>query len=264
MNLYSTLLVTDNDAIRTVTLNRPERRNALTSTMIAELTQEFKAFGEDPTSLVMILTGADEAFCSGLDLEELQKMAGQTEAAQRESSDVIAAMMLALYEVPKPTIAAVNGAAVAGGMGLATICDFTYAVAEAKFGYPEVKIGFIPAIVSAFLRNQVGEKQARDLLLSGRLISAAEAEAMGLITKVVDAGGLMQSVEELTALLLKNSPASLMATKALLREQSAAQLSKDLASAAEANAASRRTRDFAEGLHAFLEKRKPKWTGRQV
>ena len=262
MKLYDTITVTDKAAVRTVTLNRPERRNALTATMIAELTQAFTAFGEDAASLVMVLTGAGEAFCSGLDLEELQKMASQTEAEQRQSSDAIASMMRTLYEIPKPTIAAVNGAAVAGGMGLATICDFTYAASDAKFGYPEVKIGFVPAIVSAFLRNQVGEKQACDLLLTGRLIAAAEAEAMGLVTKVVEAALLLQSVEEVAALLLKNSPASLRATKALMRTQGAAQLSVDLADAAEANAASRKTDDFAEGLSAFLEKRKPRWTGR--
>ena len=262
MKIYATISVTDAAVVRTITLARPERRNALTAVMIEELTHAFHAFAEDAASLVLIVTGAGEAFCSGLDLEELQKMAAQTEAAQQESSDAIAAMMRTLYEIPKPTIAAVNGAAVAGGMGLATICDFTYAVAEAKFGYPEVKIGFIPAIVSAFLRRQVGEKQASDLLLSGRLILAAEAAAMGLVTRVVDAAMLMPAVEELAASLVKNSPTSLRATKKLLREQGAAQLGTDLAVAAQANAAMRRTSDFAEGLDAFLQKRKPRWTGR--
>ena len=262
MKAYSTITVADNGPVRIITLMRPERRNALTTTMIAELTDAFKAFDKDTSSLVLILTGAGETFCSGLDLEELQNMATQTETAQRENSDAIAAMMRTLYDVRKPTIAAVNGAAVAGGMGLATICDFTFAVPEAKFGYPEVKIGFIPAIVSAFLRNQVGEKRARDLLLTGRLVPAAEAETMGLVTKLVEPAGLVRAVEDLAALLMRNSPASLAATKALLRQQRADQLTMDLESAAEANVASRRTRDFAEGLKAFLEKRKPEWAGR--
>jgi methylglutaconyl-CoA hydratase len=259
----TTITVTNKERVRTVTLQRPERRNALTAAMIAELTQAFVDFGADRDSLVMILTGAGESFCSGLDLEELQKMATQTKAAQRESSDQIARMFRALHDCPKPTIAAVNGAAVAGGMGLATISDFTLAVPNAKFGYPEVKIGFIPAIVSAFLRHQVGDKQARDLLLTGRLMSAGEAEKLGLVSHIVEPAFLIAGAEELAEMLLKNSPASLIATKALLREQQEEQLKSDLEAAAEANAAMRKTEDFAEGLSAFLEKRKPSWLKRE-
>jgi methylglutaconyl-CoA hydratase len=255
----NTITVTDNGRVRTITLQRPERRNALTATMIAELTEAFRAFAADEASLVLVMTGAGEAFCSGLDLEELQKMATQSDEAQRASSDSIATMLRTLYDCPRPTIAAVNGAAVAGGMGLATICDFTYAVPDARFGYPEVKIGFIPAIVSAFLRNQVGEKQALDLLLTGRLISAEEAQQMGLVTNIVEPASLMGAVDELASLLLKNSPASIAATKGLLRAQQSEQLTRDLQSAADANAAMRKTADFAEGLSSFLEKRKPKW-----
>ncbi len=256
---YTTIAVTDTNRVRSVTLQRPEQRNALTSTMIQELSGAIMSFSADSSILVLILTGAGKAFCSGLDLEELQKMAAQGEAAQRESSDSIASLMRTLYECPKPTIAAVNGAAVAGGMGLATICDFTYAVPDAKFGYPEVKIGFIPAIVSAFLRNQVGEKQAADLLLMGRLIDAEEAVRLGLVTGIVNASSLLETAYETAALLIRNSPASLMATKQLLRQQSEAQLTRDLEVAAEANAAMRKTSDFKEGLSAFLEKRRPVW-----
>ena len=254
----STITIHDQARVRTITLQRPERRNALTSEMIAELTGAFEEF-EKAEPLILILTGAGESFCSGLDLEELQKMATQDEAAQRASSDQIAAMFTALHKCSKPTIAAVNGAAVAGGMGLATICDFTLAIPNAKFGYPEVKIGFIPAIVSAFLRQQVGDKQARDLLLTGRLMSAGEAMKMGLVSHIMEPAFLIAGAEELAAVLMKNSPASLAATKALLRGQQSGQLMQDLESAADANAAMRRTPDFAEGLSAFLEKRKPRW-----
>ena len=259
MTEHSTIAIADKARVRTITLQRPERRNALTSEMIAELTQAFHDFGSDAEVLVMVLTGAGESFCSGLDLEELQTMATQDEAQQRASSDAIASMFRALYECPKPTIAAVNGAAVAGGMGLATLCDFTLSIPNAKFGYPEVKIGFIPAIVSAFLRQQVGDKQARDLLLTGRLISAGEAAKLGLVSHIMEPAYLLAGAEETAAMLMKNSPASLAATKALLRAQHAEQLTKDLEAAAEANAAMRRTSDFAEGLNAFLEKRKPAW-----
>ena len=254
----STITIHDKSRVRTITLQRSERRNALTSEMIVELTQAFEEFA-NAEPLIMVLTGAGESFCAGLDLEELQKMATQDEAAQRASSDQIAAMFVALHNCPKPTIAAVNGAAVAGGMGLATICDFTLAIPNAKFGYPEVKIGFIPAIVSAFLRQQVGDKQARDLLLTGRLISAGEAMKLGLVSHIVEPAFLLAAAEETAAMLMKNSPASLAATKALLREQQTGQLMKDMEAAADANAAMRGTSDFAEGLSAFLEKRKPGW-----
>jgi methylglutaconyl-CoA hydratase len=144
-------------------------------------------------------------------------------------------------------------------MGLATICDFTLAVPEAKFGYTEVRIGFIPAIVSAYLLTQVGEKRARDLLLTGRLIDAPEAQSMGLVTRVVDAGALLPAANDLARLLLRNSPESLRATKRLLSEQARVRLDSAIHDAVEANADLRQTADFREGLASFLEKRRPAW-----
>jgi methylglutaconyl-CoA hydratase len=258
--MYQTISITDHENIRTIALFRPERRNALTQEMIAELTDAFTAASHDDTVRILVLTGAGEAFCSGLDLSEMQKLTTHSPAEQRAGTDRIAAMLRALYDCPKPTIAAVNGAAVAGGMGLATVCDFTLAVRDARFGYPEVRIGFIPAIVSAFLVRQVGEKRAAELLLTGRLIDAAEAHAMGLVTRIVEAGSAIEAALAFAAELLKNSAASMQATKQLLRAQGREQMDRDLAAAAEANAQMRRTADFAEGLAAFLEKRKPHWT----
>jgi methylglutaconyl-CoA hydratase len=262
MPAYQTILVEDQENIRTVTLSRRQLRNALTQEMIAELTGVFTAAGDDAVD-VLILCGAGEAFCSGLDLSEMQKMSAQDSGQQRADSDRIAAMFRALYDCPVPTIAAVHGAAVAGGMGLATICDFTLAAPDARFGYPEVKIGFIPAIVSAFLMRQVGDKQARDLLLTGRLLDAHEAHRLGLVTRVVEGRPVLEAAEELAKTLLKNSPASLRATKKLLRMQGKEQLGRDLATAAEANAEMRKTDDFAEGLSAFLAKRGPVWRGKK-
>ena len=259
MPSFDTILITDAGSIRTITLSRPERRNALTQTMIRELTKTFIASACDEKIRVLILTGAGDAFCSGLDLSELRKMSSQDEASQRTDSDRIAAMMRALYDCPVPTVAAVHGAAVAGGMGLATICDFTLADIGAKFGYPEVKIGFLPAIVSAFLVRQVGDKQARDLLLTGRLMDAAEAYEMGLVTKVISTGTVIDAANELAQSLLNNSPASMRATKRLLHGHSIARLTHELAAASEANAEMRKTTDFTEGLSAFLDKRKPVW-----
>src|SRR5258708_38783084 len=167
----------------------------------------------------------------------------------------------ALYEFPKVTIAGVNGAAIAGGTGLALLCDVILGVPEAKFGYTEVRIGFVTAIVSTFLLRQVGEKQARDLLLTGRIIGAEEAARMGLVNEIVAPEKLMTRARELAGLLMENSPASLRATKKLLNDHARGELDTQIESAVRENAAIRTTADFREGITSFLEKRKPEWSG---
>jgi len=179
-----------------------------------------------------------------------------------EDSQTMVRLFRTLYEFPKVTIAAVNGAALAGGTGLALLCDFTLAVPEAKFGYTEVRIGFVPAIVSTFLLRQVGEKVARDLLLTGRLFGAEEAARLGLVREVVSADQLLVRARELAALLLENSAASLRATKQLLTGHAAAELDAQIEAAVRENAAIRTSADFREGISSFLEKRKPIWTGK--
>jgi len=166
-----------------------------------------------------------------------------------------------LYDFPKPTIAAVHGAAIAGGTGIATMSDFTLAVPEAKFGYTEVRIGFVPAIVSSLLVWQVGHKIARDLLMTGRLFDAAEAYRLGLVNEVVPPERLMDRAGELAALLLENSPSSVRLTKKLINSFIARSLDEQIAQAVEDNARIRTTADFREGITAFLEKRKPRWSG---
>jgi methylglutaconyl-CoA hydratase len=173
----------------------------------------------------------------------------------------MASLFRTLYDFPKPTIAAVNGAAIAGGTGLATLCDFTLAVPEAKFGYTEVRIGFVPAIVSTFLLRQVGEKIARDLLLTGRHFDAEEAKRIGLISEIVPADKLLTRARELATLLIENSPASLRYTKRLLSDAARTEMDTQIDSAVRENAAIRSTADFREGVSSFLEKRKPRWSG---
>jgi methylglutaconyl-CoA hydratase len=168
-------------------------------------------------------------------------------------------MFRRLWSYPKPLIAAVNGAAIAGGCGVATLCDFTLAVPEAKFGYTEVRIGFLPGIVSVFLMRQIGEKRARDLLLTGRIFDAAEAHQMGLVTEVIPAERLMEAARELAGALLAASPTSLMRTKRLLYKLAMEEVDRELERAIAENAGIRSTTDFREGLEAFLEKRKPVW-----
>ena len=172
----------------------------------------------------------------------------------------MAALFRRLYDFPKPTIAAVNGAAVAGGTGLATMCDFTLAAPEAKFGYTEVRIGFVPAIVSSILVWQVGHKIARDLLLTGRLFDAAEAKLYGLVNEVIPSDRLLARARELAAQLLENSASSMRATKKLINGFIAKQLDEQFASAIDDNARIRTTADFREGVSSFLEKRKPVWS----
>lgn len=255
---YSTILVAEADAVRTITLNRPERRNAMTPQMQDELIAAMNEAASGDCRVV-VFAGAGEAFCAGLDLSALQAMNDKSEAEHRADAERVARLFRTLYELPKPTIAAVNGAAVAGGTGLATICDFTLAMPAAKFGYTEARIGFVPALVSAFLVLQISEKRARDLLLSGRLFSAEEAHQLGLVNEVVPPESLQARVMELAGALTANSPVSIAATKQLLAAQNKAWLDRAIELAMAANADSRATPDFCEGVAAFLEKRKPVW-----
>ena len=167
-----------------------------------------------------------------------------------------------IYDFPKPTIAAVNGAAIAGGTGIATMCDFTFAVPEAKFGYTEVRIGFVPAIVSSFLVFQVGHKIARDLLMTARLFDAAEAHRYGLVNEIVQPETLIVRAQETARLLMENSPSSVRATKRLINGFISEILDSQVAVAIEDNARIRSTADFREGISSFLEKRKPVWSGK--
>lgn len=258
---YKTLLLATENNVATLTFNRPEKRNAISYELIDEL---IAVLGELETNSaqILILTGAGKAFCSGMDLDNLRSLTGRSTEENIEDSRTIARLFRTLYDFPKVTIAAVNGAAIAGGTGLATLCDFTIASTEAKFGYTEVKIGFTPAIVSSFLVRQIGEKQARDLLLTGKIIDAQEAFRLGLITAVVSPDQLMNRVQQLTHELLQNSPASLVATKKLLNSFSAAELDRQIETSMRANAEIRTTEDFREGVTSFLEKRKPRWSGR--
>jgi len=254
-----TLRVHKGNGVLTLTLDRPDKRNALNAAVMVELTQALEAAAKDEACRVVMLTGAGEAFCAGMDLGHLEALGAKTEQEHREDSLQIARLLRTLYDLPKPTIAAVNGAAIAGGMGLATVCDFTLAAAEAKFGYTEVRIGFVPAIVSAYLREQIGDKRARDLLLTGRPIKADEAHTLGLVTTVVPAAELMNEARKLAERLVENSPQAMEATKRLLSEQARRRLDESIALAVEANVRARATKDFKEGIRAFLEKRKPKW-----
>jgi methylglutaconyl-CoA hydratase len=258
---YKTIQLAYDPGVATITLNRPDKRNAISFELIDDLLRALQEV-ETSDAIVLIVTGTGKAFSSGMDLDNLKTLIGKSPEQNLKDSETMVRLFRALYEFSKVTIAAVNGAAIAGGTGLALLCDFTLAVPEAKFGYTEVRIGFVPAIVSTFLLRQVGEKQARDLLLTGRIIGAEEAARMGLVNEIVPPEKLMTRARELAALLMENSPASLRATKQLLSDHARAELDLQIEAAVRENAAIRTTADFREGVVSFLEKRKPVWSGK--
>ena len=258
---YPTIQLAYDGGVATITLNRPEKRNAISFELIADLLGALDEVGKSRAT-VLLVTGAGKAFSSGMDLDNLKALLGRTPDENLQDSQTMVRLFRSLYEFPKITVAAVNGPAIAGGTGLALLCDFTLAVPEAKFGYTEVRIGFVPAIVSTFLLRQVGEKQARDLLLTGRLFAAEEAAKLGLINEIVAADKLMARARELAAVLRENSASSLRATKQLLTDHARMELDAHIEAALRENAAIRTTADFREGITSFLEKRKPVWTGK--
>jgi methylglutaconyl-CoA hydratase len=258
---FHTIELAYRDQVAHLTLNRPDKRNALSFQLLDELARALNEI-EKSAAQIMILTGAGKAFCAGMDLEELKTLTGKSHTENVADSRKMAQIFRRLYEFPKPTIAAVNGAAIAGGTGLATMCDFTLAIPEAKFGYTEVRIGFVPAIVSSILVWQVGHKIARDLLLTGRIFDAAEGYRLGLVNEVVGADQLMNRAHELAVQLMENSPTSLRLTKKLVSGFISPQLDVQIEQAIEENAGIRQTADFREGVTSFLEKRKPRWSGK--
>ncbi|HUH62007.1 MAG TPA: enoyl-CoA hydratase-related protein [Terracidiphilus sp.] len=258
MARFNHLLVHSEPGIQTVTLNRPHKRNALNPELIEELAAALRD-AENSECAAVILTGAGSAFCAGADLEHLQSLEAHSEEENRRDSENVARLLRSLYDFPKPVIAAVNGPALAGGMGLATISDFTLAVPEAKFGYTEVRIGFIPAIVASFLLRQIGEKRTRELLLTGKIITAQEAMDLGLVTQIVPPGELVPSARVLAQSLLQNSPQAMIAVKRLMARHARRTLDEEIEDAILANAMQRSTADFKEGIRAFLEHRRPDW-----
>ena len=256
---YTTLKVTTEGELATLTLSRPEKRNAISQEMVEELPAALDSL-EQSTARVVILTGEGKAFCSGMDLDSLRKLAQQSPEQNLHESRRVAHMFRRLWSYPKPLIAAVNGAALAGGCGIATLCDFTLASSDATFGFTEVRIGFVPALISLFVARQVGEKVARDLFLTGRVFSAEEAHTLGLVLRVVPPERLLESARELAGELLEHSSGSLEATKRLLVRPAEEEIDRQIENAIAESVAIRSTPDFREGLAAFLEKRKPRWS----
>jgi methylglutaconyl-CoA hydratase len=250
-----------------LTLNRPERRNALSRALIAELTTAFQRARDDAAARCVVLTGAGTVFCAGLDLAELAETLDRQEANGSTADPAIwqdalglATLYDLIYNLPKPTIAAVNGAAVAGGAGLVTVCDLALAVPEARFGYPEVRRGLVAAMVMPHLLRHVTERTARYMLLTGELIDAAQACRTGLINEVVAPAQLLERAHTWAAQLAEGGPQALTSTKSLLQRFSRQALS--LEEVAHASAGPRLTEECKAGLRAFFDRRPAPWVSK--
>lgn len=248
------------DRIAFITLNRPEKRNALNHDLVAQLKQAFDQAAADANAKVIVLKANGEAFCAGADLEYLQQLQKFSFEENLQDSNHLKELFLKIYTHPKIVIAQVQGHALAGGCGLATVCDFVVSVPAAKFGYTEVKIGFIPAIVTVFLLRKLGEAKAKEMLLSGDLFSAEQVLAMGLINHVVENDKLEQHVLQLAKKLTDgNSAESMKLTKQMIAVVPSKSVEDALNYAAEMNAHARGTADCKRGIAAFLNKEKLSW-----
>jgi methylglutaconyl-CoA hydratase len=251
---------TSTNRIGYITLNRPEKRNALNQELVNDLSKAFQQAASDEAVKVIVLRANGEAFCAGADLGYLQQLQKFTYEENLADSRNLMALYTLIYSLPKVVIAQVEGHALAGGSGLVTVCDFAFAVPEAKFGYTEVRIGFVPAIVSAFLIRKIGEGKARELLLSGRLITADEAVEIGMISRRVAKDKIAEEVDALAQQLISTaSGQSLAVTKTLIDQVQGRPLAEALDLAAQENAKARATDDCKKGIDAFLNKKDLKW-----
>ncbi len=243
-----------------ITLNRPDKRNALNGQVVIALKEAFEVGENDPEAKVIVLRASGKAFCAGADLAYLQELQQNSYEENLEDSQHLKSLFLQIYTLGKIVIAQVQGHAIAGGCGLATVCDFAYSVPEAQFGYTEVKIGFIPAIVKVFLLRKIGEAHAKSLLLTGRLVDAQTAANMNLINEVVDAESLEKEVYTFAQELISNNSGQSMAiTKLMIAGVQEKTLEDGLEYAAIMNARTRESEDCQKGIAAFLNKTSVKW-----
>ena len=246
--------------IATITLTRAEKRNALNAEVVTQLKAAFGQAESDENAKVIVLAAEGEAFCAGADLAYLQSLQSNSFEENLADSNHLRSLFEQIYLHPTVVIAKIQGHAIAGGSGLATVCDFSFAANVAKFGYTEVRIGFIPAIVKVFLLRKIGEGKAKSLLLTGELISAEEAETLGLINHAVDPMELEERVAQFAQMLVeKNSGQSMTFTKQMIAAVQNMSLTEGLDYAAEMNAKARASEDCQKGIAAFLNKEKVVW-----
>ena len=240
--------------ITVVTLNRPERRNALTIELMNELIAAIESAAADPAQRILILRGAGKAFCTGLDLQEAAK------AEPHVTAETVARTLLALAETRLITIATVHGAAVAGGAGIMSACDFVIAAERTKIGYPEVRRGLVAGLVMTFLRRQLRERDLRELLLASELIEAERAREIGLVNRVVPAAELETEMQKITTSVLQGAPGAISNSKRLMEELWSTSVREDIERALRHHMDARESPESKEGIAAYNEKRPPNWT----
>src|SRR5215467_7662283 len=246
------LVEKESPQITAVTLNRPERRNALTLELLSELCAAIRVASEQPKQRVLILRGAGAAFCTGLDLKEA---AEHTKA--HATAEMVANTLISISQTRLVTIAAIHGAAVAGGAGIMSACDFVVAAERTKIGYPEVRRGLVAGLVMTFLRRQVSERNLRELLFSGELIDAARAKEIGLVNRLVASDDVMSEAEKFATSVLQGAPDALAQTKRLVEELWWHSVKEDVDLALKYHMQARKSDEAREGIAAFNEKRKP-------
>ena len=257
---YTTLTIEREGSIATVTLNRPDVRNAFNETTIAEIKQAFSELGDDAALRAIVLAANGPAFCAGADLNWMKKMAGYTHAENHADALQLAEMLRTIYLCPKPVVAKVQGDCYAGGMGLVAACDIIVAVEEANFCLSEVKLGLIPATISPYVIKAMGENASRRYFLTAERFGAQEALRIGFVHEVVSADALDAKVAEIVKALVNNSPNAVQQAKVLVREVVGQEVNDALlADTAERIAKIRASDQGREGVASFLEKRKPAW-----
>jgi len=248
------------ERIASITLNRPEKRNAFNPELVKALTEALLRASDDEEVKVIILKAAGNTFSAGADLAYLQELQHNTHEENVKDSETLKTLFTTIYYLPKVVIAQVEGHAIAGGCGLATVCDITFAVPEANFGYTEVKLGFVPAIVSCFLIRKTGETIAKKILLNGNLFTAEQALAYNLITYVTKKEEISQNVHDFALKLCEEASGnSLMVTKQIIGQTTNPGLENSLNLAVQINARVRDSEDFKKGIAAFIAKEKIKW-----
>lgn len=259
-NSLKTITYSLKDKIAAVTLNRPEVHNAFNEVMIAELTELFKKISEDNQVRVVVLTGNGKSFSAGADLNWMKKMINYSYEENLEDSIKLAELFDLMYSLPKPVIARVNGAAIGGGTGLVAVCDIAIAAENAKFSLSEVKLGLVPACISPYVIRKVGEGRCREFFLTGERLVARRAMELGLVNQVVPTEELDRAVEEKANQLISSGPKAIAMCKELLKNVPGMDFDKAKTYTADMIARMRIGGEGQEGMSAFLEKRKPKWT----
>ena len=260
--MYQTLSLTRDNSVATVTLNRPEVRNAFNETTIAEITQVFTDLSADDSLRAIVLAANGAAFCAGADLNWMKKMADYSHEENLADAGALAQMLTAIYTCAKPVVAQVQGDCYAGGMGLVAACDVIVSVDTAQFCLSEVKLGLIPATISPYVIKAMGENAARRYFLTAERFDAAQALALGFVHEVVTADNLLSKVAEIVKALVTNSPNAVAQAKVLVREVGGRDITPSLIANTVAGIAVIRASDQGrEGVRSFLEKRKPSWLG---